>query len=229
MKGLDTFTIDIKQCQYELEEFENLLKSKRELKENQDILPFFKQRLHLSAFIGFYVPQIVRFNKIKHEFTFFGDFRADLVVGDDINNAYCFVEFEDATEDSIFIKNQLRRSTSEWSPRFEHGFSQIIDWFWKFDDNKTSSLSRSVFGSENIEIYGILVIGRDAFISDIDKARLEWRLNKVLVDSHKVICITFDQLARDTRDRFSLYQSIKPTQSQGKQDISTDESDRSPS
>ncbi|WP_313934962.1 Shedu immune nuclease family protein [Anabaena azotica] len=161
---------------------------------------------------------------MKHEFTFYGDFRADLVVGDSINNTYCFVEFEDATEDSIFISKG--RSTSDWSPRFEHGFSQIIDWFWKIDDFKNTSLSRSIFGSENIEIYGILVIGRDAFISDIDKARLEWRLNKVVVDSHKVICITFDQLARDTRDRLLLYQSIKPTQSQDKQDISTDESDR---
>ncbi|MTJ07406.1 Shedu immune nuclease family protein [Anabaena sp. UHCC 0204] len=225
MKGLDSFNLDIKKCLFELEEFENLLLNNKELKESKDILPFFKQRLHLSAFIGFYVPQIIRFNQIKHEFTFFGDFRADLAVGDSVNNTYCFIEFEDATEDSIFIEKG--RSTSDWSPRFEHGFSQIIDWFWKIDDFKNTSLARSIFGSENIEFYGILVIGRDAFISPIDKARLNWRLNKVLVDSRKVICITFDQLARDMRDRLSLYPLIYETESEAEQNISTNESDLS--
>ncbi|MBK1987877.1 DUF4263 domain-containing protein [Sphaerospermopsis aphanizomenoides BCCUSP55] len=206
MKGLDSFTIDLKQCLVELKEFEKLLLNNRELKENKDILPFFKQRLHLSAFIGSYVPNIVRFNHIKHEFTFFGDFRADLAVGDSVNNTYCFIEFEDAMEDSIFVNKG--RSTLDWSPRFEHGFSQIIDWFWKLDDEKNTSSARAIFGTENIEFYGILVIGRDTFISPIDKARLKWRLNKVLVDSRKVICITFDQLAKDTRDRLSLYPQI---------------------
>lgn len=225
MKGLDSFSIDLKQCLCELEEFENLLRNNSELKENKDILPFFKQRLHLSAFIGFYVPQIVRFNQIKHEFTFYGDFRADLVVGDAINNTYCFIEFEDATKDSIFLDKG--RSTSDWSPRFEHGFSQIIDWFWKIDDFKNTSLARSIFGSENIEFYGIIVIGRDAFISPIDKARLTWRLNKVLVDSRKVICITFDQLAIDIRDRLSLYPLIYEAESEAERVISKDESDRS--
>ncbi|MDZ8051453.1 MAG: Shedu immune nuclease family protein [Aulosira sp. ZfuVER01] len=225
MKGLDSFVIDLKQCLFELEEFKNLLLNSSELKENQDILPFFIQRLHLSAFIGSYVPQLVRFNQIKHEFTFYGDFRADLAVGDSVNNTYCFIEFEDATQDSIFIEKG--RSTSDWSPRFEHGFSQIIDWFWKIDDFKNTSLARSIFGSENIEFYGILVIGRDYFISPIDQARLKWRLNKVLVDSRKVICITFDQLARDIRDRLSLYPLIYEAESQAEQFISTDESDRS--
>ncbi|MBD2459341.1 DUF4263 domain-containing protein [Nostoc sp. FACHB-87] len=224
MKGLDSFTLDLKQCLYELEELENLLNSNSVLKENQDILPFFKQRLHLSAFIGSYVPLIVRFNQIKHEFTLYGDFRADLVIGDSVNNTYCFIEFEDAAQDSIFIDKG--RSTSDWSPKFEHGFSQIIDWFWKIDDFKNTSLARSIFGSENIEFYGILVIGRDAFISPIDKARLTWRLNKVLVDSRKIICITFDQLARDIRDRLSLYPLIYEAESQAENFIVKDESDR---
>ena len=225
MKGLDSFNLDIKKCLVELEEFEKLLLNNKELKESKDILPFFKQRLHLSAFIGFYVPQIIRFNQIKHEFTFFGDFRADLAVGDSVNNTYCFIEFEDATEDSIFVEKG--RSTSDWSPRFEHGFSQIIDWFWKIDDFKNTSLARSIFGSENIEFYGILVIGRDDFLSEIDKTRLKWRLNKVLVDSRKVICITFDQLARDMRDRLSLYPLIYEAESEAEQTISTDESNLS--
>lgn len=225
MRGLDSFDIDIKQCWVELEEFENLLRDNKELNERKDILPFFKERLHLSAFIGAYGTNMVRFNQIKHEFTLSGEFRADLVVGDSINNIYCFIEFEDATEDSIFVEKG--RSTSDWSPRFEHGFSQIIDWFWKIDDFKNTSLARSIFGSENIEFYGILVIGRDDFLSEVDKTRLKWRLNKVLVDSRKVICITFDQLARDMRDRLSLYPLIYEAESEAEQNISTDNSDLS--
>ena len=54
---------------------------------------------------------------------------------------------------------------------------------------------------------------------------MKWRLNKVLVDSRKVICITFDQLARDMRDRLSLYPLIYEAESEAEKDISTDDSD----
>ena len=205
MRGLDSFDIDIKQCWVELKEFENLLRDNKELNERRDILPFFKGRPHLSACIGWYAPDNLC-NQIKHEFTLSGEFRADLVVGDSVNNIYCFIEFEDATKDSIFVNKE--RSTSEWSSRFEHRFSQIIDWFWKIDDVKNTSQFRSIFGSENIEYQGILVIGRDEFLSELEKARLKWYLNRVVVDSRKVICKTFDQLARDTRNRLSRYPKI---------------------
>jgi hypothetical protein len=206
MRGLDSFDIDIKQCWVELEEFENLLRNNRELNERKDILPFFKERLHLSACIGWY-PSDNFCNQIKHEFTLFGEFRADLVVGDSINNIYCFIEFEDATKNSIFV-NKKGKTTSEWSSRFENGFSQIIDWFWKLDDFKNTGQFRSIFGSENIEYQGILVIGRDEFLSEVEKTRLKWYLNRVVVDSRKVICKTFDQLARDTRNRLLRYQKM---------------------
>jgi len=206
MRGLDSFDIDIKQCWVELEEFENLLRNNRELNERKDILPFFKERQHLSACIGWY-PSDNLCNQIKHEFTLSGEFWADLVVGDSVNNIYCFIEFEDATKNSIFV-NKKGKTTSEWSPRFEHGFSQIIDWFWRIDDYKNTAQFRSIFGTENIEYLGILVIGRDEFLSELEKARLKWYLNKVVVDSRQVFCKTFDQLARDTRNRLSRYPKI---------------------
>jgi len=205
MRGLDSFDIDIKQCWVELKEFENLLRDNKELNERRDILPFFKGRPNLSACIGWYAPDNLC-NQIKHEFTLSGEFRADLVVGDSVNNIYCFIEFEDATEDSIFVNKG--RSTSEWAPRFKDGFSQIIDWFWRIDDYKNTAQFRSIFGTENIEYQGIIVIGRDEFLSELEKARLKWYLNRVVVDSRKVICKTFDQLARDTRNRLSRYPKI---------------------
>ena len=203
MNLLNFFDFDVIKCIAELEEFERLLEQE-ELRESHDIIPFFKGKLHLSAFVASYVAEIVRFDRIRHEFTFFGDFRADLVVGDSVNKTYCFIEFEDATQNSIFVNRG--RSTSDWSPRFERGFSQIVDWFWKLDDFKNTAQYRAVFDSDSINFYGMLIIGRDSFLSPIDRNRLRWRLNKVLIDSQKIICITFDQLARDLRDRLSLYQ-----------------------
>jgi hypothetical protein len=205
MNDLEFFNIDYRQCIVELGRFEELLKND-ELRESGQILPFFKENLHLSAFIAFYVPQLERYDRIKHEFTLFGDFRADLIVGDSISKTYCFIEFEEATRDSIF-KNR-GRTTSEWSSRFERGFSQIVDWFWKMDDFKNTSQFRSIFGSETIEFYGMLVIGRDSFLSDSEKSRLRWRVNKVLIDSRKIICITFDELARDIKDGLVRYRSL---------------------
>jgi hypothetical protein len=203
LKPLDSFNFDVRKCIAELDEFEKLLE-REELRESQDILPFFKSNLHLSAFIASYIAEIVRFDRIKHEFMVFNDFRADLVVGDSVNRTYCFIEFEDATRNSIFVESS--RSTSDWSSRFEHGFSQIVDWFWKLDDFRNTAQSRAIFDSDSINFYGMLIIGRESFLSPIDKNRLRWRLNKVLIDSQKIICITFDQLARDLKDRLSLYQ-----------------------
>jgi len=77
LKPLDSFNFDVRKCIAELDELEKLLKQ-AELREFQDILPFFKKNLHLSAFIASYVAEILRFDTIKHEFTFFGDFRVDL-------------------------------------------------------------------------------------------------------------------------------------------------------
>lgn len=193
MKPLDSFNFDVRKCIAELDEFEKLLKQ-AELRESQDILPFFKKNLDLSAFIASYVAEIVRFDRIKHEFTFFGDFRADLVVGDSTNATYCLIEFEDATRNSIFVKKE--RSTSDWSSRFEHGFSQIVDWFWKLDDFRNTAQFRAIFESDSINFYGMLIIGRESFLSPIDKNPLRWRLNKVLIDSQKIICITFDPTFR---------------------------------
>ena len=203
MKSFDNFKWNFNQCLAELEKLENLLSEKEELRETEDILPFFKKNKHLSAYIGFYATSLNRFDKIKYEFDFFGDCRADLVVGDSVKNCYCFIEFEDATKDSIF-KNS-NRGLSVWSSRFEQGFSQIIDWFWKINDFQGTSRFKDVFGENFIDFYGLLIIGRDQFISPLEKERLRWRSQKIVIDSHRVYCITFDQLAHDIRANLNSY------------------------
>ncbi|GAI27682.1 unnamed protein product, partial [marine sediment metagenome] len=116
-------------CSTEIEAFKTLLSTKNNLEERRDILPFFKERIHLSTYIGTYVPDIRNFDRIAYEYELWGDFSVDLVVGDSQKSHYLFVEFESGNKDSMF-KKKYGKQTLEWSPALERGFSQVIDWFW---------------------------------------------------------------------------------------------------
>jgi len=42
------------------------------------------------------------------------------------------------------------------------------------------------------------------FIDDADQQRFEWWRDRVVVDSRTIVCLTYDQLARDFRDRLMV-------------------------
>lgn len=199
---------DIAQCEEQVQQFGNLLSSKEELSERNDIIPFFKKHLQVSMFLAYNVPQMVKYDKIKHEYDLFGAFKADLVIGDSRKHSYCFVEFEDGKHDSIF-KSQKERGAPEWSSKFEHGYSQIIDWFWKLDDMKKTTQAYTEFGSSNFSAHGMLVVGRSKKLSPADIERLKWRSSKVVIDSHIITCLTFDMLYEDMKDKLALARQIR--------------------
>jgi hypothetical protein len=119
---------------------------------------------------------------------------------------FCVVEFEEGGEHSIF-KNQPRRGNPEWSSRFEHGFSQLTDWFYNLDDFKgTKGFARTI-GQGHIRFTALLVIGRSSSLDDAKKSRLKWRTERVIIDSHSINCITFDALHEDLRNRYSFYKA----------------------
>ena len=186
----------------ELKEFNNLLDSSRFLSEQDDILPFFRKN-QLPLAIGAYYHAILQTDRIAFEYDLFGDFACDLVIGDSTRRAYCFVEFENAAENSIF--RQSKRNVSEWSPRFERGFSQIIDWFYKLDVQSETRDFEYRFGRRSLYSMGPLIIGRDAELSAKEKDRLEWRKRKLLVDSNHIYCLTFDDLYRTLAVRRDIY------------------------
>jgi Domain of unknown function (DUF4263) len=192
-KQFKQITLDPKKCRTQIDEFGALLKSKPALSEKNDIQPFFKKRPQLSAFIGSYMRDIGPATDYAFEYPFYGDFAADLVVGDKAGRRFCVIEFEDGRKDSIF-KAPQGKSTAEWSQRFEHGFSQIVDWFTLIDDLKKTSRFQKDFGQDHIRFSALLIIGRDAGVADYERTRLEWRTEKVHVDSHPVECVTFDCL-----------------------------------
>lgn len=196
--------IDPIRCRHEIDEFGELLARHAELSERDAILKFFRNRHHLSAFIGSYKRNIGPARQICFEYNFFGDYVADLVLGDKKYRHFCVIEFEDGRLQSIF-KPSASGKSRVWSQRFEHGFSQIIDWYTMLDDMKKSQRFKRDFGEGHIRFSAMLNIGRDAGLTDeYDRFRLDWRTDKVTIDSNHLICVTFDELHRHMNQHLQL-------------------------
>jgi len=199
MKQFDHFNLDYGHCREELHALKVLLDKfeGRELKERKHVLSFLSEHRHVAALVGHIAPNIANVDRIAYEFDFFGDYAADLALGDSRKHEYCFVEFENAAHDSNFRRSG-KKSSLEWSPSFDHGYSQIIDWFWKLHDMARTS-------SEHARFYGLLVIGRSQGLAPIEVERLNWRRKNVLVDSTHIYCMTFDELYEDLVFKLEKY------------------------
>lgn len=207
MKHFEPFQIDFDACRTELAALKDLLARPNPpaLKERADVLSFFRSHRHLAALAGHFMPKIVNVDRLAYEFDFFGDYAADLAVGDSKRGAYCFIEFENAASDSIFVKAG-RKSSLEWAHRFDKGYSQIIDWFWKLHDMAGTSTAKARFDDHDaIDYYGVLVIGRSHGLKPLELRRLEWRRQKVLIDSRHVHCLTFDEFCEDLAFKLEKY------------------------
>ena len=79
MKDFIHHTLSIAECLQQLGEFEDLLSSKEEIQESE-LLLFFGNNLHLAAFIGTYVSDLVNPDRIATEYDIFGDFVCDLAI-----------------------------------------------------------------------------------------------------------------------------------------------------
>jgi hypothetical protein len=206
MTALNSIDFSYQRCQREAREFQSFLGAHGTLKERDEILPFFKDKKRLSAFMGVYNASVVKYDRVHHEYPLFGDFQCDLVVGDWARRAYVFVEFENAAPNSIFVQ---KRATPEWSPRFEHGFSQILDWFYKLDTQRHSADFEQRFGSRVVQISGLLVVGRKEALGPRELERLQWRQQHVAINGHHVYCMTFDDLCEDILLRLATYPALQ--------------------
>jgi hypothetical protein len=195
--------LDREQCQDELAAFAQLLAASGSLSERRDLLPFFRSHRQLAALLGTRNPNLIVPDRVAIELPLFGDFVVDVAVGDWERKAFCFIEFEDGTPESIFVRRG--RSAREWSPRFEHGFGQIVDWVWKLDDLKNTTTFERQFGAGTINASFLLIVGRESGLADDDRPRFRWRRDHVLVGSRHVQCYTFDECLRDLRSRLDVY------------------------
>ena len=200
---LETIVFDPAEFRRELQAFDALLQSKADLSEQKDIQPFFKASKQLTAYMGTFAPSIAVASEICFEYEFFGDFKADILLGSKQEKEFCVVEFEDGKRDTIFKKQ--KRKNPEWSARFEHAFSQIVDWFYNLEDFKNTQGFSATFGPGHTSFTGLLVMGRSASLDDTQQSRLKWRTDTILIGKHKVSCITFDDLHASLLRKFSLY------------------------
>lgn len=204
-KTFEPVTFDLEQLARELLEFRSLLDGTVELSEAEDILPFFRDRPQLATQVAaLNLPHEI--DCYCHEFDLFGNYRCDLAVGDTAGRAYALIEFEDARPESVFASGD--RYNPSWGRRFERGFSQLVDWFWLIDRYRDNVDFRRRFGDGHIVFHGILVIGRNRFLTAEQRDRLAWRLDRVSINTHKVSCITFDDLYRFLNKRLQFFTGL---------------------
>jgi hypothetical protein len=193
MKKFKPVTLQFPLCSQHVDEFEKLLAGKGELAERGDVLPFLQSHEQLAVLMGMFNSRIAWVDRIAWEFDIFGDFACDLAVGEKDRGAYCLIEFEAAARNSVFRK-QGDKATREWGTRFDHGYSQTIDWAHKLDDLRRTHTVQARFDRPEITYEMVLVAGRDDHLEPGEKERLDWRSDNVLVGNKKVLCMTYDGL-----------------------------------
>jgi hypothetical protein len=209
MISLNSGELEKKQLRKELDELNSLLAQKSEIGETE-LLDFFKVRAQLILLMGRVVgvdaPQ-----KYNNELPLIGKFRSDFVVTNDSQSNYSFIEFEDAKENSIFNKTKNKKtSVYPWASRFEHGYSQVIDWYLHLSVNNQTQNMKAEFGAYKISYSGALIIGRKKSLSRGDcNERFEQRVEKSLIDSKHITCYTFDDLYEAMEDQFVILSSFK--------------------
>lgn len=203
MKPFEDFALDRDRLRDDLTALETFLgPDASEKDERADILPFFKSRPHITSLVFLNNSGITEPTLLKYELELFGDHACDVAVGQAATGRYCFVEFEEAKAGSVFKKGG--KGVSEWSARFEHGFSQVVDWFYTLDDMRHTERFRDQFGVGLADYTGALVIGRRGFLDDGQRKRLRWRRQHVQVAGKRVECMTFDDLLDAFRVRVDM-------------------------
>jgi antiviral defense system Shedu protein SduA len=147
---------------------------------------------------------------VATELSLFGDFTCDAASGDSKANAFVLIEFEDANEYSILKQVAIGRSMRAWSSRFEHGFSQLVDWAWRLaEEGSKSAAYQGIFGKTDATVHFLLIAGRDADLSDNDAARLRWRARNIAFGPFRMACFTFDGVLDTLRRRMEIAPAIR--------------------
>jgi len=139
--GFQALTLHADQALSDLHALDSLLANKDDLDDARDVLPFFRAHPQLALCLGFFNATMAQYDCLADELPLFGLFRADLVVGDWQRKRYCFVAFADARAQSIF--KATARRTSDWAPRFQKGYCQVVDWCWLLEAQEDTAQSEA--------------------------------------------------------------------------------------
>jgi hypothetical protein len=205
MKTFEPIKIDLDVLARELDDLDIYLQVKQTLKERQDVAPFFKTSKHLCAALALTNSSVEVSDRVASELELFGDFACDAAGGDSHTNSYTLVEFEDAKQYSILTRLETGKTIKRWSSRFEHGFSQLVDWAWRLSKEGSSTEAyRRIFGANNANIHLLLIAGRDVDLNPDDQDRVRWRANNISLGSFRMSCLTFDGVLNTLRRRLIL-------------------------
>jgi hypothetical protein len=168
MKALVPIELNAQQLLADLSDLERFLSDNTSLKERDQVLPFFGSHPHLVAALGWMNAAAGRPDRYATELDLFGDFSCDAAAGHSATGAFTLVEFEDASEYSIFRALEAGKSIRKWSSRFEHGFSQLVDWAWRLGTEADSQAKERIFSAQPVSIHLLLAIGRKSDLADQD-------------------------------------------------------------
>jgi hypothetical protein len=169
--------------------------------ETADIMPFMRSARHLAAWIGHANAGLGDADLLAIEKPLLGSFRCDIAIGDSVTGQFTLVELEDARPNSLF-ESVKGRDYPRWSRRFEHGFSQLVDWAWRIDHERQPSVTlAAAFGTADPKFHFVLVIGRDQWIGDAGRARLNWRRLHNGISGQRTTVWTYDDLLTFVRLR----------------------------
>jgi antiviral defense system Shedu protein SduA len=208
-KDFTEVAFNLVQFKKELDQFRDLLNLKKTIGE-REIQELFKASPHLTAHLGMTFGNIGVAKQVAYEFEIMGDYGADIVFGQPAKQ-FCLVELENADPDSV-LEKVGKKSTKEWSRRFEHGFSQIVDWFCHLDDFKKTDRFHKNFGYGHIDFVALLLIGRNEGLDADDIRRLRWRTHHVIVNSHPIVSMTYDDLYKELSEGYERYSAAFRTE-----------------
>ncbi|MBY4841217.1 Shedu anti-phage system protein SduA domain-containing protein [Pantoea sp. DY-5] len=196
-------------CRSELDEFASFLLAGKDIKET-DLLDFFEARPQLILLMGRLVG-VEGATQYNNETPIIGKYRADFVVSNDNNSTFAFIEFENAMESSIFTKKINKKTLAHsWSLRFEHGYSQVIDWYHHLHENNGTQNMQAEFGRHNIKYYGALIIGRANSLNKSDcRHRFEKRIECSTIYNKHITCYTFDDLYEEMELEYQILSGFK--------------------
>jgi Domain of unknown function (DUF4263) len=64
------------------------------------------------------------------------------------------------------------------------------------------------FGQNKINYEGILIVGRNHYLTPATKKRLDWRTKYVLINSRNILCYTFDDLFDVLNYKFQFIKNL---------------------
>jgi hypothetical protein len=206
MKKLEEASYTLTKLEPELAALENLLLTKQNLDEIADISPVFKNKCNLCTFLLSLFPELASPDRYAHEFKIFGDFAADICVGSWTTETFLLVELEDAQPNSVF--ESCGRAKPCFGRSLEKGFSQLVDWFCKIDDMRSTSDFEDLFGTRSAKFHGLPLVGRENSIVKAERKRLAWRADRIHVNSQKMEILTYDTAAMALRKKLEHFKTI---------------------